>query len=45
MIWLTGYESAPATNKVAFTIIKKRFKDAGFSVHLVTLENVVDFLG
>ena len=44
-IWLTGYESAPISNKVAFATMKARFERSGYTVHLVTLENAEEFLG
>ena len=44
-IWLTGYESAPITSKVAYAIMKKRFESKGFSVHLIDLKNAADYLG
>ena len=44
-IWLTGYESAPITNKVSFAVMKSRFEKKGFKVHLVDLQNANQYLG
>ena len=45
VIWMTGYETAPVTNKVAFTIMKRRFEKKGYSVNLVTSDNAEENLG
>ena len=44
-VWLTGYETAPVTNKVAFAVMKRRFASRGYSVNLVTLANAEELLG
>ena len=45
VIWMDGYETAPVTHKVAFTVMKHRFEKRGFSVNLVTFENAEEYLG
>ena len=45
VIWLTGLDSAPVTNRVAYAVIKRRFESRGYSVHMVDLKNAIDYLG
>ena len=45
VIWLTGLDSAPVTNRVAYAVMKRRFESRGYSVHMVDLKNAIDYLG